>query len=118
MGTSLTQVKVSVKSEIASEFKEACASANVSMAAELSRFMTDYAKGTVIRRYAPDYTTRRKRRDIVKRILNELEEIKAAEERLVDNAPENLQVAPIYEVAADYIDVLDEAIELLSVMVP
>ena len=118
MGTALTQVKVAVSPGIASAFKVACASANVSMASELSRFMTDYAKGTVTNKYAPDYTTRRKRRGIVKRILNELAEIKAAEERLIDNAPENLQVAPIYEVATEYIDMLDETIELLSIMVP
>ena len=47
MGTALTQVKVSINPVLASEFKVACASSNVSMVAELSRFMTDYAKGAV-----------------------------------------------------------------------
>ncbi|MDR2614954.1 MAG: hypothetical protein LBC28_00075, partial [Oscillospiraceae bacterium] len=60
----------------------------------------------------------RKRRSAVKRIILELEQIKAAEERLVDNAPENLQDAPVYEIAGEYIDALEDAIASLLSMVP
>jgi len=116
--TKFTQVKVSVDPKIAAALKKACASANISMAAELSRFMADYAKGLVKRKAAPDYTTRRKRRAVLNRIKNELEQIKAAEEKLIDNAPENLRESPIYEMAEEYISTLDEAIDLLSAMVP
>jgi len=64
-----TQVKVSVDPGIASAFKEACAAANVSMAAELSKFMADYANGVVKHKAAPDYSTRRRRRAFIKSIL-------------------------------------------------
>jgi hypothetical protein len=113
-----TQVKVSVDPQIAAAFKEACASANVSMAAELSSFMTGYSNSMVKSRDTPGYTTRRKRRAIIMRIIMELEQLKAAEERLVDNAPENLQGAPIYETADEYISIFDDVIAQLGVMVP
>ena len=114
----LTQVKVSVDHGIAAAFKAACETSNVSMAAELSRFMADYANASVNRRAATDYSTRRKRRAIVKRILIDLEHMKLAEERLRDNAPENLQDAPVYEAAEEYIEALDEAIAQLGVLLP
>ena len=115
----LSQVKVSVDPQIATAFKAACAASNVSMAAELTRFMVDYSKGTVKRKVAPDYTTRRKRRAVIKRILVELEQLRVAEERLIDNAPDNLQDAPIYETADEYIAIFDDVIGLLEgVMVP
>ena len=98
----LSQVKVSVDPQIATDFKAVCAAANVSMAAELTRFMVDYSKGTVKRKVAPDYTTRRKRRPVIRRIIMELEQLRAAEERLLDNAPDNRQDAPIYETADEY----------------
>ena len=114
----LTQVKVSVDPHIAACFKQACATANISMAAELSRFMDDYSNGSVKRRAAPDYTTRRKRRAVVKRIISELELLRAAEEHLLANAPENLQDAPIYETADEFISIYDDVIDQLGVMVP
>ena len=113
-----TQVKVSVDSQIAAGFKAACASAGVSMAAELSSFMADYSNGLVKHKAALDDTTRRKRRTIVKRIIMELGQLKAAEQRLFDNAPENLQDAPIYETAEHYVSVYEDVIDQLGDMVP
>jgi len=51
----LTQVKVSVAPQTATAFEEACAASNVSMAAELSRFMAVYANVLVELKPAPDY---------------------------------------------------------------
>ena len=113
-----TQVKVSVDLQIASDFKKACAAADVSMAAVLSRFMSDYSNSKVKSKAAPDYATRRKRKAAVKHIILELQQLRAAEEHLIDNAPENLQSAPIYETADEYISVLDEVIDQLGGMVP
>jgi hypothetical protein len=113
-----TQVKVSVAPQTAAAFKAACAASGVSMAAELSRFMADYSNGLVKHKAALDYSTRRKRRAIVKRIVVELGQLKAAEERLIDNAPENLQDSPIYEIAEDYISVYEDVIGQLEDMVP
>jgi len=113
-----TQVKVSVDPQSASTFKAACAAAGVSMAAELSRFMADYSDGLVKRKAALDCTTRRKRRTIVRRIIMELGQLKAAEECLINNAPENLQDALIYETAEYYVSVYEDVIDQLGDMVP
>jgi hypothetical protein len=119
-GGRYAQVKISVAPELASSFKTACTSANVSMAGKLSQFMAEF--GGVVRQSAatppPDYSTRRKRRTAVGRIIRELEQIRTAEENLVRNAPPNLQDAPVYETAGEYISVLEEAIGQLREMVP
>jgi len=110
------QVKVSVAPELASSFKAACAAENISMASKLSMFMADYS-GTAFRKDTDrpaDYSTRNKRRAAVKRILQELALIKDAEECFIGNAPENLQGAPVYEAAEQYVSMLDEAAELLG----
>ena len=71
-----TQVKVSVDPEIASSFKKACVSSNISMAAVLSQFMADYSKSLVKQKGKPDYSTRRRRRSAIKKIIEQLEEMK------------------------------------------
>ncbi|MCL2427064.1 MAG: hypothetical protein FWD05_12110, partial [Oscillospiraceae bacterium] len=95
-----------------------CVAANVSMASELSHFMINYSKGMITRKDALDFSTRRKRRAIVKRIISELEQLKDAEEDLIDNAPENLREAPVYTLTDHFISILDDAINLLQEMVP
>jgi hypothetical protein len=110
----LTQVKVSVDSEIASAFKRVCAASNVSMAAELSMFMSEYSKGLVKRKAAPNYSTRRRRRTAIKALLVQLELIRCCEERVRDNTPENLQSSEAYEATEDAVSSLDEAIDALT----
>ena len=108
-----TQVKVSVDSQIASAFKEACANSNVSMAAELSRFMRDYSNSEVKHKAAPDYSTRRRRRSAIRKIIIELEQLKAFEERNLENTPDNLVGSSTYELTEEAIASLDDAIEAL-----
>lgn len=112
--TKHTQVKVTVDSQIASAFKKACAASDISMAAELSRFMADYANSTVKRKAAPDYSTRRRRRTTIRAIIKELELMMACEERVRDNMPENLQCSAAYDTAEEAASSLEEAIEALS----
>jgi len=88
------------------------------MASVLSEFMIAYACGSVKRKATSDYSTRRNRRAIVKRILLDLCRLREAEEHLLNNAPENLQDAPIYTTAEEYIAVYDDVIDLLEGMVP
>jgi hypothetical protein len=118
VNTAPAQVKVSVAPGIAAAFKDACASSGDSMASVLTRFMVGFSNCNPKPRAAPEFSTRRERRRVVRRIILELEQIKAAKERLVGNAPENLQDAPVYETAGEYIDALDEAIAALLAMVP
>jgi len=113
-----TQIKISTAPELASSFKSACAAAGVSMASQLTRFMADYSGGTEAvktRTEAPvDYSSKRKRRAAVKKIIHQLEQIKEAEERIINNAPKNLQSAPMYETAGETVSALEESIELLE----
>jgi hypothetical protein len=109
-----TQVKVSVDTQIASAFKKACAGANISMAAELSGFMASYASVRMKRKDAPDYSTRRRRRTAIRSIIEQLEQIKACEERVRDNTPENLQGSSVYEAAEEAVSSLEEAIDTLT----
>jgi adenylylsulfate kinase-like enzyme len=111
--TRLTQVKISVSPEIAASFKAACAASNVSMVAELSRFMVDYANGSVVGKVAPNYSTRRHRRTAIKRVIKVLEHIKVCEESVRDNTPDNLYGSSSYDATEEAISLLDEAIENL-----
>jgi hypothetical protein len=108
------QVKVSVDPGIAAAFKAACTASNISMTAELSRFMLEYAKGEVKRKVAPNYSTRRHRRTAIKAMLNELEQIKSFEESVLENTPENLVDSSPYEATAEAISTLEEAIDALT----
>jgi len=63
---------------------------------------------------SPSYTTKRQRRAAMKRILSQIEQIKAAEERSRNNFPENLQGSSAYEVAEECINAIEEALEKLD----
>ena len=109
-----TQVKVTVDSEIAAAFKRACAASNVSMAAELTQFMADYSRNKVKSKVAPDYSQRRRRRVAIKGIIEQLEQVKAWEERVLENTPENLQGSEAYDVTEEAVSSLEEAIDALT----
>jgi len=115
------QLKVSVYPEIAAAFKAACAAAGVSMAGELSRFMAEYAAGEATNKTATSRaagtdsaSTMKKRRKAVRDVTEVLEQVRDAEERFIGNAPENLQSAPVYESAEQYVAVLGDVIDQLG----
>ena len=62
----------------------------------------------------PNYKTKRQRRAAMKRIIEQLQLIKAAEEQSRDNTPESFHSSPAYEAAEECINALDEALELLA----
>ena len=109
-----TQVKVSVAPDIASAFKEACAASNVSMTAVLAGFMAGYAKYPVKPETMPDYSTRRRRRAAIKGIVEDLGLMKAWEEKVLDNTPENLQGADAYGITEEAVSSSEEAIDALA----
>jgi hypothetical protein len=110
-----SQIKVSVKLDIAAAFKVACKASEVSMASVLSSFMANYAQTAIEVRPHPDpYTTRKQRRRLTKQVINQLEQLLAAEERYRDNIPENLQNSIRYENAEECINTFEEAITLLE----
>jgi len=110
----MKQVKVSVEPQIALAFKNACMASNISMAAELSRFMAGYTGSPAKQRAAPDYSKRRSRRTAIKAVIKQLEQIKAWEEQIRDNMPENLQGSAVYDTAEDAVSSLEEAIDALT----
>ena len=107
-------MKVSVAPEIASAFKTACITSNVSMTGKLSEFMSDYSEKVTKIKALPEYTTRRQRKKAIKDIIEQLKQIRASEERCRDNLPENLQGSATFDNAEQSASVLDEVIELMD----
>ena len=110
----LKQLKVSVDPGIAAAFKAACVDSNVSMTAEIAKFMAGYVNGSVKRKAAPNYSTRRHRRTAIKAIVKELEQMKACEVGVLDRMPENLQGSCAYDATEEAIAVLEDAIGILA----
>jgi hypothetical protein len=108
-----TQVKVSVRPEVAEAFKRTCGMSGVSMASEISRFMSA-SHSTATKPVALKIGTRPERRRAVRQIVEALESIRAAEERYRDNIPENLQAGQAYENAENAVAGLEEAISVLE----
>jgi regulator of PEP synthase PpsR (kinase-PPPase family) len=109
------QVKVAVDPELAAEFKNACAAAEVSMASVLSEFMASYSGRPATQKSTDDpYATRKRRRDAVNAMIAALTELTYAEERYRDNIPANLQNSSRYEDAEQSISAAYDTIELLG----
>ncbi len=117
-----TQVKVSIKPDIADAFKAACAARGVSMAGVLSEFMNTYSSRTTTDappvRKAPEskdrLKTRKARRSAVKTIAAQLCDLLAAEEDYYDNVPENLHGSKWHEASEASIAALQEIIVLMD----
>ena len=62
----------------------------------------------------PSYTTKRQRRTATKKIIEQLQQIRDAEEISRDNYPENLQSSPAFNAAEECITALDEALDILG----
>ena len=78
----LTQVKVSVPSEIANAFKAACAASGTTMTCVISQFMDKYSGNAVVKGgYSPNLSTRRQRRAATNNIIRQLERVKINEEQ-------------------------------------
>jgi phenylalanyl-tRNA synthetase alpha subunit len=110
-----TQIKISVQPEIAAAFKAKCLADGVSMAGEISRFMSGQVGGSQPKKPDADsYATRQKRRKTLRNLTERLEAIRNAEQAYLENIPVNLQGAQMYEAAEHTVSVLEEAISLLS----
>ena len=111
------QIKVYVSPDLAAKFKAGCAAASVSMASVLSGFMADYCSETQRKSSklsALDFSTKGKRRTFVRRMIEQLEAVKEAEENYRDNIPENLQGGQAYEAAEQAIEQMENALDSLK----
>jgi hypothetical protein len=61
-----------------------------------------------------EYGSRRKRRAAVKVVHARLLAIRAAEQKYLDNVPDNFQESESFETGENAVDVLDEIIDLLT----
>jgi hypothetical protein len=61
-----------------------------------------------------DYRSRRNRRAAVKSIHARLLAIRAAEQKYLDNVPDNFQGSEAFETGENAVDTLDEIIDLLT----
>jgi len=109
------QLKICAPPEIASAFKSACASANVSMSGEIIGFMERRAGSAATSRLKKDpLATRAGRRKKLYSLIGELELIRDAEQEYKENIPSNLQNSIRYGAAEDCVSVIEDAIESLS----
>jgi hypothetical protein len=109
------QVKVSVKPEIAAAFKAKCMTDGVSMASEISRFMSGQAQRSApAKTHENPYATRRLRRKALRSLTLRLEAITEAERAYLYNIPENLRNSQSYEAAENAVSVFEEALALLE----
>jgi hypothetical protein len=110
-----TQVKISVKPNLAKAFKAACVSANVSMALAISSFMAEFCDLALSSdKSSLDVSNRRKRRRAIQSIIQHLECVKSAEESYRDNIPANLQASSVFDNADLCVALLEEALESLN----
>ena len=109
-----TQINVAIDQEVAAAFKAACTASGISMASAIEGFMAKFSRTVAKRKPSADYTARRQRRSAVEKIVQQLEQIKDAEETSHDNIPENLQRSSSYETADECVARLEDAINQLS----
>ena len=109
-----TQVKISVRPELAAAFKSACAEAGASMASVLAGFMASYSQFPAKRDPLVDpYVTRKQRRRAVDALISQMESLALVEESYRDNIPENLRGSIRYKDADRSVGVAYEAIDRL-----
>ena len=115
-----SQIKVSVPHEISDAFRDACKSAGVSMASELSRFMAEYGAADICakngRKTASmvSFPDKKKRRKTIGEIALMLEQVRDAEEQAMENTPENLRGSANFQASSDSVSLMDDALDLLG----
>ena len=110
-----TQVKVSVAPETAAAFKANCLARGVSMAGEISRFMSVQSeKNVAVKSGADNVATRQHRRKAVKAVIARIEAVMEAESRYKDCIPENLTGSRLYDAAEETVSALEAALDILN----
>jgi hypothetical protein len=110
-----TQVKVAVLPEIAAAFKARCRADSVSMASEISRFMSGgYNENGPKKRPAFSTASRPQRRKALRLLILQMEAVMAAEQEYLEAIPENLRNSCRYDAAEQTISALIEALEILD----
>jgi hypothetical protein len=106
-----TQIKITVRPEIAEKFKARCLAEGITITDKLKGYMVNAPNAELP---VDPYGTRQKRRKAVAGLIRECEAIIDAEQQYIDRMPENLESSPMHEAAEQTVDILSEAVELLS----
>lgn len=107
------QVKVCVNPDIAAAFKKACEKSGVSMASEISSYMSKRSRHGAIKPALPALGERRQRRREVDALINRLERVLEEEERVKGNIPGNLSSSSVYDEAERITEAIEEALEVM-----
>jgi len=86
------------------------------MAAKLSELMAGFSNTIITHNPLPDYSTKRRRRDAIRKITKQLLQINDYEQEYMDRIPENLQNSVVYERAEEFISNIETAIESLEMI--
>jgi len=112
-GAKKKQVKITMNAEIAEKFKATCKAAEKTMAEVVTEYIAKYS-GAMVNQKRTIETSKRARRGAIKKVIQKIGNVLESEERYMDRIPENLQGSEVYERSEEWINILEEAIELLS----
>ena len=108
------QVKVLVDANVANAFKDICEASGISMASEISRFMTKRCGWQMPGKTPDPVETRQKRRKAVDNLIRYAARILDAETGYMANIPDNLQGSIRYENSEHSVETLQAVIEALQ----
>jgi len=110
------QINIAVRPDLAAAFRAACEQAQTPMREALIALITQYCMAPPAIKEQKDkgYITRSARRKATAVIITQLVKIRDAEEDYKQNIPSNLQNSSRYESADQAIQLLDEAIVILT----
>ena len=114
-GTEKKQVKITMNAEIAEKFKAICKAREKSMAEVVTEYITKYS-GAMVNSKRTIETSKRARRGAIKKVIQKIGNVLESEERYMERIPENLHGSGVYERSEEWINILEEAIELLSTL--
>lgn len=110
------QLKITMEAETVKAFKSACTINGVTMTAELSNFIKERIN-VLNKSYTANSNcikTKGGRRKEIAKCINLLIKIRDAENEYKKNIPTNLVSGPAYEASEQAIELLDEAVSILS----
>ena len=109
------QMNLSVNPELAEAFRLACEQSGNSMRKVLTEFMASYAAlPPTTNKLKKEHSGRGHRRKSVRSVVTQLTGIRDSEDAYKDNIPENLRNSSRYTDAEQAVELLEEAIEILS----
>ena len=113
--TTRCQIKATVDSALATDFRSKCAENDETITSALTAFMTSYiSAGTKSVARFPDITRRRQRVKEHEHLLRRYQRLLDAEQNSIENMPENFHSTVQYDLSSEIIAALESALEILQ----